>query len=145
MALFILEILFTHEHESLWSSFCSLLDPTSMDIFYLTEQKMKSPTLRCFFYNFQYPSESLKDVVACIQSCCLDASSHLVVREYYKHSCVLQRKFQRIHQGKFLPQDTLYEEGTQSTSFIDNTHHCSRGTSGMNAKRKLSVNQMTDD
>ena len=121
------------------------MDPTSIDIFYLAEQKMRSPTSRWFFCNFQYPSHSFQDVVANFQSRCLDARSPVVVvRNYYKDSCILQCKFHRAHQGKFLPLDSLYDEEVRSTCFIDNRNCCSCGTSDKKVNRKSSINRMTD-
>lgn len=79
-------------------------DPSPMDIFSFTESKMRSATNHWFLDDFQYPTHSLKDVVASLQSNCLDAGTPLVVRDYYKQSCTLQCKYHRIHRGKTYPK-----------------------------------------
>ena len=120
------------------------MEASSTDIFSLTESKMRSPSARWFFCDFQYPTYSLNDVVARLKSLSLDAGSPLVVREYYKQSCTLQCKFHRVHRGKHFPKDSPYEEGIRATSFIDNSHRCSRGPAGRKSNRKSSINRMTD-
>ena len=118
--------------------------PSPMDIFSFTESKMRSATNHWFLDDFQYPTHSLKDVVASLQSHCLDAGTPLVVRDYYKQSCTLQCKYHRTHRVKNLPQDSLYEQGIRSTCFIGNKHRCSRGISGQTSNCKSSINQITD-
>ena len=92
---------------------------------------MRSPHTRWFFCDYKYPADSLMDVVACIQSRSLDVGSPIVIKEKNKKYYHLQCKYRRAHVGKFLPPGVVYEEGTRSTSFIDNKNSGSRGPLGM--------------
>ena len=69
------------------------------------------------------------DVVACVQSRSLDFGSPLVIKERHKNLCILRCKYRRAHIGKRLPPGVVYEEGIRSTSFINNKHSGSRGSS----------------
>ena len=122
----------------------SFLEPKSTDIFSLTESNMRSPNIRWYFCDFKYPLQPIHDVIASIQSHCLDAGTPLIVRNYYKDSCILQCKFHKIHCGKSLPQDSLYENGVRKTCFIHHQKRCSRGKSGQKSNRKSSINRMLD-